>query len=311
MTKRSNKGAPSARVAPFEISGADVKPMALTQSANAFSLRGEPVMLAADVALIFAVETREIVQNIKSNPDIFPERYAFELSPDEVESLRSAGLISKPGRGGSRALPWAVTRKGAMRLATIMKSDRAIRATDILIDVFDEVLRQVQSGRGQVTIANTSRLVATETDRTLIEKLRLQLSDAVGGLLDTVIEPKNQTTVAEELQSVAAEAVNHVKAWLKGKSVANDKIEAETLLIIEQAHDMYERRQADLAEKALDRERKALENLRLRIEAAEKVLELYRKLEPSALVDLTRSFAAPLPAPPLALPSPLVKKDET
>jgi hypothetical protein len=290
----------------FDISATDLKPSAEAISATAFTLRDEAVMLAPDVALIFEVETREVVQNIKSNPDIFPERYAFELTPEEVEGLRSAGLIPKPGRGGSRALPWAVTRKGTLRLATIMKSRRAIEATDIFIDIFDEILRQVQAGQGQVTIANPSQLIETDADRTLFEKLRRQLSEAVGRLLDTVVEPKSKVTVADELREVSAEAVNHLKAWLKGKSVANDRIEAETLLIIEQAQDMYERRQADLAEKALDRERKALENLRLRIEAATEVMALYRDLEPSALVDLTRSYAAPLPAPPPAS----AKKDD-
>lgn len=297
----------------FEISATDLKPAALVEAANAFMLRGEMVMLAPDVALIFQVATREIVQNIKQNPDIFPERYAFELTLAEVDDLRSAGLIPKPGRGGSRALPWAVTRKGALRLATIMKTRRAIEATDIFIDVFDEVLRQVQAGQGQLTITNPSRLIETAADRSLIDKLRQQLSDAVGGLLNTVVDTQANTTVADELREVSAEAVSHIKAWLKGKSVANDRIEAETLLIIEQAQDMYERRQADLAEKALDRERKSLENLRLRIDAAKAVVALYRELEPSALVDLTRGFAAPAdlteqnpPTPSLARPG---KKD--
>lgn len=299
--------------AKFEISTTDLKPAALVEAANAFMLRGEMVMLAPDVALIFQVATREIVQNIKQNPDIFPERYAFELTLAEVDDLRSAGLIPKPGRGGSRALPWAVTRKGALRLATIMKTRRAIEATDIFIDVFDEVLRQVQAGHGQLTITNPSRLIETAADRSLIDKLRQQLSDAVGGLLNTVVDTRANTTVADELREVSAEAVSHIKAWLKGKSVANDRIEAETLLIIEQAQDMYERRQADLAEKALDRERKSLENLRLRIDAAKAVVALYLELEPSALVDLTRGFAAPahlteqnLPAASLARPG---KKD--
>lgn len=312
MASGSRKGTPVRTAGPSEISDADLKPSAEAQSANAFTLRGEAVMLAPDVALVFGVETREIVQNIKKNPDIFPERYAFELTPAEVEDLRSAGLIPKPGRGGSRALPWAVTRKGSLRLATIMKTPRAIKATDIFIDVFDEVLRQVQAGQGQLTIANPSRLTGTEGDHAMIGRLRQQLSDAVGRLLDTVVEPTSKTTVADELRAVSGGAVNHLKAWLKGRSLANDKIEAETLLIIEQAQDMYERRQADLEEKALDRERKALENLRLRIEAAKDVMALYRELEPSALVDLTRSFAPPLPAPqkpPRALPAPSARKD--
>ncbi len=282
---------------PDDISGADLKPHAFALSANAFTLRGELVMLAPDVALIFQMATREIVQNIKTNPDIFPERYAFELTPDEVAGLRSAGLISKPGRGGSRALPWAVTRKGTLRLATIMKTPRAIAATDIFIDIFDEVLRQLQSGSRAITIANPSRLIETDADRTLIDKLRQQLSDAIGSLLNTVVDARAKTTVADELHEIAAEAVNHLKAWLKGKSVANEKVRAETLLILEQAQDLYERRQADLADKEIERVLK-------RIDAVKAVMALYRDLEPSALVDLTRSFASPLTTP--ALPA---KKD--
>ena len=285
--------------AKFDITPSDLKPEVLTQSANAFTLRGEPVMLAPDVALIFGAETREIIQNITRNPDIFPERYAFELTPEEVQVLRSSGVISKPGRGGSRALPWAITRKGAMRLATIMKTPRAIQATDIFIDVFDEVLRQIQAGQGQLTIANPSRLIETDADRSMIANLRQQLSDAISGLLNTVVDAKAKTTVADELRAVSAEAVSHLKAWLQSNSVANEKIRAETLLILEQAQDIFERRQADMADREIDRVFK-------RIEAVKAVMALYRDLEPSALVDLTRSFATPLPVPPLALPA---KKD--
>lgn len=278
----------------FEISSTDLKLSTVAQSSSAFLLRSELVMLASDVALIFQVETREIVQNIKTNPKFFPERYAFELTQNEVETLRSVGLIPKPGRGGSRALPWAVTRKGVMRLATIMKTERAIEATDIFIDVFDEVLRQMQSGKEQLTIANPSRLIVDKRTLNVIDQMRQQLVDAVSSLLNTVVDAKAKTTVAEELQEISGEAVNHLKAWLKGKSLANDKIEAETLLIIEQAQDMYERRKADMEEKALDRERKTLENLQIRIKTVKEVMELYRELEPSALVVLTRSFASPM-----------------
>jgi len=292
--------------AKFDITASDLKPSTLAQSANAFTLRGEAVMLAPEVALIFQVETREIIQNITRNPDIFPDRYAFELTPEEVESLRSAGVISKPGRGGSRALPWAITRKGTLRLATIMKTPRAIQATDIFIDVFDDVLRQVQAGQAEIIISDPAKLVESDADRSMVADLRRHLSDAVSGLLNAVVDSKANTTVADELQSVSKGAVRHLQAWLQGKSIANEKVAAETLLILEQAQEIYSLTQAELAEKALDRERKSLENLRLRIEAARAVMELHRDLEPSALIELTRSFAAPLPAPPRALPA---KKD--
>ena len=79
-----------------------------------FELRGYLVMLATNVAEIFNVETRKIVQNIKRNNEgirlLFPERYAFQINKKELIFLRSQRVISKPGRGGTRALPWVVTR---------------------------------------------------------------------------------------------------------------------------------------------------------------------------------------------------------
>lgn len=65
-----------------------------------FELRGYFVMLASDVARIFEVETRIIVQNIKRNNigirPLFPEHYAFPINTEELDYLRSLGVISKP-----------------------------------------------------------------------------------------------------------------------------------------------------------------------------------------------------------------------
>lgn len=297
---------------PFEISAADLKPslqhdVAIAgAAAGAFELRGQPVLTAADVAMIFGVETREVVQNIKSNPDIFPERYAFELTQDETEHLRSAGLIPKSGRGGSRKAPWVVTRKGAFRLATIMRGPRAIQATDLIIDIFDEVVSQIQSGRNPISLSNPSRITPAPSDGGIIATARAQLAEAIKSLLNTVVDTERKTTVGDELHAIAAAAANDIKAWFSGKQAANEKIAAETMLIIEQARDMYERRQADLADKALDRDRKAIENLRQRIAVAQEFLKLYSDLEPNALVDLVELFPqsprASANPPRLALP---------
>ena len=72
------------------------------------------------------------------------------------------------------------------------------------------------------------------------------------------------------LGNIAQEAVGYVKEWLRSKKVGNEKIEAETFLLIEKARDMYERRQSELASAALDRERKVLENLEKKIDESEK-----------------------------------------
>jgi len=105
-----------------------------------------------------------------------------------------------------------------------------------------------------------------------------------------VVDPKQKTTVRDELNEVAQGAVSHIKEWLHSRRVNNEKIEAETYLILERVRDMYERRQSELASAALDLERKALENFEKKIEIVEKLLKMYDRLEPNALVKLVGQY---------------------
>ena len=49
----------------------------------------------ADVAFLYGVETREVNQAVKNNPEKFPAHYMFELTPSELRELKSKILISK------------------------------------------------------------------------------------------------------------------------------------------------------------------------------------------------------------------------
>lgn len=272
-------------------------------SQDIFELRGYFVMLAARVAEVFNVETREIVQNITRNNEgprpMFPERYAFQVNEQELEHLRSLGVISKPGRGGSRALPWVVTRKGAIRLATVMKVPTAMEAADVFVDVFDEVLVQVHRGQKTIQVSNPSRIAPDKGQSRHSRNLRSKIAKAIDDLLNTVVNTEQKTTVKDELGNVAQEAVSHVKEWLRSKKVGNEKIEAETYLLLERAHDMHERRQSELASAALDRERKALENLEKKIDIVERLMAMYSQLEPNAVVNLVGQYIQH----PLSLPA--------
>lgn len=61
-------------------------------------LRGEPVLLDADVAQLYGVETRVVNQAVKNNPDKFPEGYLFKLDKHGTADLRSKILIATPQR---------------------------------------------------------------------------------------------------------------------------------------------------------------------------------------------------------------------
>ena len=271
---------------------------------NVFELRDYLVMFSADVAEIFNVETREIVQNIKRNNEgirpLFPERYAFQINKQELVHLRSLEVISKPGRGGARAMPWVVTRKGAIRLATIMKVPTAMDAADVFVDVFDEVMSQVFQGEKMIQVSNPSRISPDEEQLNQARKVRSKIASAIENLLNTVVNTDQNTTVKDEIGDVAQEAIDFVMEWLRSKKVGNEKIEAETYLLLEKARDIYERRQSELVSAALDREHKALEILEKRIDIVERLVKMHKQLEPNAVVNMVgQYFKQPLEPPTL------------
>ena len=72
------------------------------------AIRGEKVMIDEDLASLYGVETRALVQAVKRNRARFPGDFMFQLTPTEFDSLRSQTVISN-GRGGRRTPPYAFT----------------------------------------------------------------------------------------------------------------------------------------------------------------------------------------------------------
>lgn len=90
-------------------------------------LRGQRVILDRDLAAIYGVETRTLNQAVKRNAERFPEDFMFQLTPTEIESLRSQFVILKSGRGQhAKFLPHVFTEHGAVQAANILNSPRAV-----------------------------------------------------------------------------------------------------------------------------------------------------------------------------------------
>ncbi|EGF91089.1 ORF6N domain protein [Asticcacaulis biprosthecium C19] len=268
-------------------------------------LRGEPVLLAGMVASAFGVTTREVTQAIKRNPEKFQQSHAFELTPGEVEVLRSQGVISKSGRGGSRALPWGLTQKGIARLATIISSPQALAATDLIIDIFVEVHRQVARGSTEIAITRPSRLAGDPDQADAITRLQRRFMDAMDHLMDMVIDPQTQATIRDELGAARHGLLDHLKATLSAKGIENEKVQAETLLILEQVQDLRERRAADLRYRHLESDQLHLDNIGKRIDLLKQMMAMARDMEPNAIATLFDTFRDPsLPVPASAAEMP-------
>jgi hypothetical protein len=107
---------------------------AITQ--RIFEIRGQRVMLDADLAVLYGVETGALIRATKRNPERFPEHFMFQLSLGELDSLKCQIGISKKGRGGRRSAPYVFTEHGTLMLASVLNSQRAAEISILIINAF-------------------------------------------------------------------------------------------------------------------------------------------------------------------------------
>lgn len=133
-------------------------------------IRDQRVIIDANVAELYGVETKRINEAVKNNTEKFPDGYLFELSKKEWDEVKSKFSTSPLG-GGKVKLPNAFTEKGLYMLATILKSPKAIETTIAIIETFSKVkelgraIHQVQtlaenSPKHQSLVEHTSDLIA-------------------------------------------------------------------------------------------------------------------------------------------------------
>ena len=90
-----------------------------------YLLRGHKVMLSPDLAELYEVEPRALVQAVKRNIERFPADFMFQLSQEEFDNLKSRIVISSWG-GVRRAAPYAFTEQGVAMLSSVLRSKRAV-----------------------------------------------------------------------------------------------------------------------------------------------------------------------------------------
>jgi hypothetical protein len=103
------------------------------------ALREQRVMLDADLAQLYGVETRVLMQAVKRNLARFPEDFMFQLSAEEFANLRSQSVISSAGHGGRRTAPYAFTEQGVAMLSSVLGSPRAIAVNIEIMRTFVRV----------------------------------------------------------------------------------------------------------------------------------------------------------------------------
>lgn len=99
-------------------------------------LRGCKVMLDSDLARLYRVTTKRLNEQVRRNIARFPGDFMFQLTLEEVESLRSQFATSNKGRGGRRYAPLVFTEQGIAMLSTVLNSERAIHVNIEIMRAF-------------------------------------------------------------------------------------------------------------------------------------------------------------------------------
>jgi len=100
-----------------------------------YIVRGHRVMLSTDLAALYGVEPRVLVQAVKRNIDRFPGDFMFQLSSDESKNLKSQIVTSSWG-GARRAAPYAFTEQGVAMLSSVLRSPKAIQVNIEIMRAF-------------------------------------------------------------------------------------------------------------------------------------------------------------------------------
>ena len=110
-------------------------------------IRRQRVLLDSDLAALYGVETRVLLQAVRRNLERFPPDFTFQLSAAEWTSLRSQFVTSTPPRGGRRYAPYAFTEQGVAMLSSVLNSDRAIAVNVEIMRSFVRIRRLLEADR--------------------------------------------------------------------------------------------------------------------------------------------------------------------
>jgi len=99
-----------------------------------YLIRDKKVLLDSDLAALYQVETKQLIQAVKRNLSRFPDDFMFQLGVGEFKILRSQFVTSR--WGGRRYPPFAFAEQGVAMLSSVLKSDRAIKVNIAIMRTF-------------------------------------------------------------------------------------------------------------------------------------------------------------------------------
>jgi len=134
-------------------------------------VRGQSVILDADLAALYGVETKRLNQQYRRNKKRFPEDFAFQLSEQEWKNLRLQFATSR-GHGGRRVPPFVFTEHGAIMVANVLHTEYAEQMSVTVVRAFVRLRRMALSVEGLARKVNQLEKTYDKNFQTVFQAIR-------------------------------------------------------------------------------------------------------------------------------------------
>jgi len=154
-----------------------------------YLIRSEKILLDSDLAQLYGVETKVLIQAVKRNLNRFPDDFMFQLSKQEFKILRSQIVTSS--WGGRRYLPFAFTEQGVAMLSSVLNSEKAVQVNIAIMRAFVQLRKFLQSNE---SLTNKLKVLEKETKKRF-EEQQEQINlifEAIKQLIKEETKPKKQ-----------------------------------------------------------------------------------------------------------------------
>ena len=163
-----------------------------------YFLRGKKVMLSEDLAKLYGVQAKVLNQAVRRNIERFPKDFMFQLTTEEMTSLRSQFVTLEMGRGRySKFLSYAFTEQGVAMLSSVLKSKKAIRVNIEIMRAFAR-LREILAANKDFA----RRLGELERKFNAHDHQFQAVFDAIKELMKAPEKPKRRIGFLEEPRAV-------------------------------------------------------------------------------------------------------------
>ena len=176
-----------------------------------YEIRGKQVMLDRDLAFLYNVETRVLIQKVKRNAERFPEEFCFQMSEIEFKYWKSQIVMSDNDKLGLRRPPYVFTEPGVAMLSAILKSNIAVKTSIKIMNAFVTMRHYISSNLLEQKYINNQVMKNTEDIKLLQESLKKfdekrkvneiyfngQIYDAYSKIIDIFKTTKNELIVID------------------------------------------------------------------------------------------------------------------